>query len=136
MINPVVLSDIDVNLAQTEFKHWLDEEPVTLLVVPGMHAAAIKARDKADAMINSGSANYAGVRLIHAPEAAYIIPILKDLKNASGMVIDWNNLGQYAILAITNKYNNIAAIVLNSEFTGPTGGIINQMVLDAFALDK
>jgi hypothetical protein len=136
MIPPIILSGTDSGSAQADFKHWLNDEPAALLVVPGNHLEAMAAFNKANEQVNSGSANIAGVRLIHAPDATFIIPMLKNLKIAPGIIIDWSNFSQYAILSITNKYNNIAAIVPNNEIMVHTGGIISQMVLDTLALDK
>ena len=137
MINPVILSEINVDEAIKTFNQWRLQEPVTLLIVPGKHLEALQALEKANEMINSGSDFYASVRVIHAPSPEFIIPILQMLKaNPDMKAIDWNNFGQYAVLSVSNKYNNIGNIITNIDFPTNSGGKINTLVRHAQAFDR
>jgi hypothetical protein len=137
MANPIILSETNIEEAQSTFNHWLNNEPVTLLIILGKHDVAIQALTKANEMINSGSVYYASVRAVHAPNAECIMPNLKQLKvNPDIKPIDWNNIGQYAILSISNKYNNIGEIISNIDFPIYPGGKINKLVRRAITFDK
>ena len=135
MVNHIVLSSTDADEAKATFQTWLKDR-FTLLVVLGTDQMAQLALDKADKMINSGSANYESVRAIYAQAAGFIVPILMGLKvNPEIPPIDWANIGKYAILSISNKYNNIGKIYSKTDFTGNEEGKINLLVLKAQAFD-
>jgi len=136
MIDPVFLSEIDADDAKSTFKLWLNEK-FTLLVVLGTQEEAKRALEAANKQINSGSANYNSVRAIHAPVPEFIVPELKQLKvNPALKPINWANIGLYAILSLSNKYNNIGKIFSNIDIIDNTEGKINNLVLQAQAFDR
>lgn len=136
MIDPIILSEIDADDAKSTFKLWLNDK-YTLLVVLGTHDEARLALEAANKQINSGSVNYKSVRAIHATVPEFIVPELKQLKvNPALKPINWANIGLYAILSLSNKYNNIGMIYSNIDFPGTPGGKINNLVLQAQAFDR
>lgn len=137
MIEPVILSEINSDLACEVFTHWLNDEPYTLLLIPGKHDMAMKALEKASEQINGGSELYAGVRAIHAPLPGFILTILKQLRpNPDMKPVDWDHIGNYAILSISNFYNNIGEIILNEDAAVNLGGRINMLVRRAMTFDR
>jgi len=135
MTDPIILSETNNEEALAVFNLWLNDK-YTLLVVPGSHEEALQAMKAANDKVNSGHVNYASVRVIHAPKPEFIVPDLKFLKvNPKLKKIEWQDIGQYAILAISNKYNNIAYIFSNADMQDNLPGKINYMVLQAQAND-
>jgi hypothetical protein len=135
MINPIILSDSNPEDAMMTFTLWLNDI-YTLLVVTGTQPEALAALAAADEMINSGSVNYASVRAIHAPKPEFILPLVRNLKSNPEMIkIDWSQVGRYAILSISSKYNNIGDAFLNEDFRDESKGRINYLVLRAEAVD-
>lgn len=135
MIDPIILSDTNEEEALAVYNLWLNDK-YTLLVVPGTHQEAVQALEAANDKVNSGHVHYASVRVVHAPKPEFIVPDLKFLKvNPKLKKIEWQNIGQYAILSISNKYNNLAYIFNNAEMQDNIRGKINYMVLQAQAND-
>jgi len=136
MIDTIILSEINADDAKSTFKLWLNDK-FTLLVVLGTQEEARLALQAAYKQINSGSVNYKSVRAIHAPVPEFIVPELKQLKvNPALNPINWANIGLYAILSLSNKYNNIGKIYSNIDITENTEGKINNLVLQAQAFDR
>lgn len=136
MINPIILSDIFPDEAQTVFNHWIQNEPVTLLVIIGNDELAIKALKTANTKINSGS-NFASVRAVHAKNPEYIKSILDQLHLKPGLnLINWNDMSNYILLSISNKYNIIGKVISRAEFPQGPEGYINLAILYAQAADK
>lgn len=136
MIDPIILSEMSIDEAKATFEHWLHKEPYTLLIIPGKHEAALLALKKADGMINSSSANFLSVRAVHAPVPEFIIPILQQLKVKPELkAIEWDKIVDYAVLSVSNSYNNIGGIAGNAEFMAYPGGQINKLIRHAQAFD-
>lgn len=135
MINPTVLSGSNADDAQMAFTLCINDI-TTLLVALGTQEEALKALSVSNELINSGFANYASVRAVHAPNPAYILPQLMKLKpNPDMKKIDWNNIANYAILSISNKSNYIGEAFSNKDFRDNEKGKISFLVLQAQSID-
>jgi hypothetical protein len=137
MIEHFILSDTDALNAQAEFNRILNEEPFTLLLVLGSHPVSMTALTTANSLVNSGSINYKSVRVAHAIKPEFILNILENLKvNPEIKDLKWSSLPDFAILSISNYYNNIGQILKKSDPNGISVGDINFLVLKAQAYDK
>jgi hypothetical protein len=135
MITPIILSESHEDDAQMTFTLALNDL-YTLLVALGTQKEAMQALSVSDHLINSGSANYASVRVIHAPRPEFILPILVRLKiNPDIPRIDWSHIGQYAILSISNNRNYIGGGFKNIEFQDEEKGKISYIILQAQSID-
>ena len=135
MITPILLSETNADDAQMAFTLCLNDI-YTLLVALGTHSEALKALSVSGELINSGSANYSSVRAIHAPKPEFILPLLLRLKTNPDMnKIDWDQVGQYAIISISNHQNYIGGNFTNSEFRGDEKGKISYIILQAQSVD-
>jgi hypothetical protein len=137
MINPLILSDIDPHEAQINFNRWMQNEPVTLLVILGNDVLALLALETANKKINSVSKDFESVRAVLAKNPEYIKSILKLLNLKPDLdPIDWDHLSKYVLLSISNMYNNIGKVITREEFPEGPEGYINLAIIYAQAADE
>ena len=137
MIDPIILSDSDSAQANADFDHWLNNEPFTLILVPGTGDIADMAVNKVTEFINSGNANYASVRVVQAPNCNFIVDALKDLSvNPDIDDLDLDNFEELAAISISNQANIIAWTAHADEFPNSPGGFVNWLVLKANSVDQ
>ena len=141
MIPPIILSSTNAAAALTAFNKSISTDnpetnPITVLLVLGTGSVADDAVAMADGLINSNDANYASSRVVHATNPSLILDALKALKvNPDMNAIEWDQFDQYVILSISNKFNNLAWIVLKSKFPNQPRGYINRIIRKAQAYD-
>jgi len=136
MISPFILSNTNSNDAQNEFKRILTEEPVTVLLVLGNGEDATLAVTTASDKINSGSSNYASVRVVQCKTPAFILDQLKALKyNPDEVSLNWNQVSNYLLISISNVYNNIGMLTTKDEFGSGPEGYIDMSIIFAQAAD-
>lgn len=134
MIKNIILSETDGDSAQQKFSNAL-ADIYTLLVVLGKGNESKTALENAYDNINNSPFNQS-VRCIHAPKPGFIMEQLHDLSTGPGLAIDWDDMDQYLVLSVSNKYNKIAAILTPEEYLEFPETYIDDLIVSAEAADK
>lgn len=139
MIEPIILSKTDSDLANSVFNDTLDSRnvPATLILVIGDTTQSNNAVKKLSSLINSGEHFYNGVRAVHVPNINFILNTLKGLKVSPRLnTINWSSTDSYVLMSITNVFNNIGNVVLASKYDNQPTNYIDKSIMLALAFDK
>ncbi len=134
---PILLSAENPKEALKTLTYWMNNEPVTILLIIGENEVAQKVMDKMTNLLNSNDPFYKGVVVIQVPEIKYILEKLKTLKvNPRINLIPWNTIDEYVMISISNVYHNIGDFVLASKYTNRPIYYIERLIFKALAFDK
>lgn len=110
-------------------------DPWIFLVVLGNSTEAQRALDVCYTKINSGHPYYKGVRCIHIPAPALVLPLLKNLRVKPDVQVDWSNVQKYLVTCISAVYNNIGYIYTAEKYFEVPEAKTDRLVLKALAAD-
>lgn len=134
MIQNFTLSSTDAQDATATLSSLI-ADPWTFLVVLGNSNEAQNALQICYTKINSGHPYYRGVRCVHIPVPALVLPLLKSLRVKPDVQIDWNNAQNYLITCISAVYNNIGHIYTAQKYFEIPEAKTDRLVLKALAAD-
>ena len=123
------LSATDKDSAKRDLTALIQEpsKTKTLLLILGSDAAALKAKQFAQSMLdNDTTGQYVSVQFVHAPNQAFILETLQarpvDLSQTAH-TLDWANYYQYTVFALSPTDKLIADVVLSVEIDAQLGNI-------------